>query len=394
MIYNEPRRPHPARALQRILSGGATRTGSDNQGESGAILILALVYIIVVSVTVLALASWATNDLSNTTHFNSYSGLQNAASSLTNTAIQSVRHYPIPTTMPTQDVATGQAPCWGSGATYSELSVNSGSSGNPVTYTVGVWCSTLENLSSSSTRIVTFSTCQLTSRLLGQSNPAAACAARPLLQAVVSFDDYPPQGSSKLTSQCNLIGGGTSCGQGMTLENWNWGGQLVNYITITSTAPGNAVVGGTQYVPTAIATSGDVVSITSGTSSVCTFASGAVSYVADGTCTLDFNDAGSGSYSAANQVTQSFFVGLGTQATLVVTSTNGSHTAGLTLTTSGGSGTGAVTYAVVNGTATGCSIVAGVLKATTSGTCKVTATKAADANYNATSSAQTTVTLS
>jgi len=84
------------------------------------------------------------------------------------------------------------------------------------------------------------------------------------------------------------------------------------------------------------------------------------------------------------------------QATLTVTSTSGTYGTALTLTTSGGSGTGAVTYSVVNGTASGCAITAippFQLTSTSAGTCLVTATKAADANYNATFSAQTTVTL-
>ena len=84
---------------------------------------------------------------------------------------------------------------------------------------------------------------------------------------------------------------------------------------------------------------------------------------------------------------------LADQATLSVTSTSGTYRHRLTLTTSGGSGTGAVTYAAVNGTASGCATLSGQLTASSAGTCLVTATKAADANYNATSSAQTTVTL-
>jgi hypothetical protein len=49
---------------------------------------------------------------------------------------------------------------------------------------------------------------------------------------------------------------------------------------------------------------------------------------------------------------------------------------------------------VANGSDSGCSVNGAVLTATTSGTCYVTATKAADANWNATVSAATTVTLS
>jgi outer membrane protein OmpA-like peptidoglycan-associated protein len=48
---------------------------------------------------------------------------------------------------------------------------------------------------------------------------------------------------------------------------------------------------------------------------------------------------------------------------------------------------------VTNGTATGCAVTSGVLTSQSSGTCIVTATKAADANYDAISSNATTIEL-
>jgi hypothetical protein len=64
-----------------------------------------------------------------------------------------------------------------------------------------------------------------------------------------------------------------------------------------------------------------------------------------------------------------------------------------TLSTTGGSGTGAVSYSV--GTSTGCSIVNGdqLTVSNASGTCSVTATKAADDNYSSKDSAAESVTL-
>jgi hypothetical protein len=81
------------------------------------------------------------------------------------------------------------------------------------------------------------------------------------------------------------------------------------------------------------------------------------------------------------------------QAELVVSSTQGTQGTPLALTVTGGSGSGSVSYTVANGTATGCAISGGNLSASTSGTCLVTATKAADSSYTAVSSSQTTVTL-
>ena len=80
-------------------------------------------------------------------------------------------------------------------------------------------------------------------------------------------------------------------------------------ITITSTAPASAVVGGATYTPTATATSDDTVVITSATTSICTISSGVVSFLAAGTCTLNFNDKGNSNYVAATQKTQTFSVG-------------------------------------------------------------------------------------
>ena len=65
----------------------------------------------------------------------------------------------------------------------------------------------------------------------------------------------------------------------------------------------------------------------------------------------------------------------------------------LTLTTSGGSGTGAVTYTVTPGTGTATIDATGKLTPTKVGTVTVTATKAADANYNAITSAPVTITI-
>ena len=95
----------------------------------------------------------------------------------------------------------------------------------------------------------------------------------------------------------------------------------------------------------------------------------------------------------AGTVTQQLIITLNRadQAALAVTSTSGTFGTGLALTTSGGSGTGDVSYAVVDGTASGCSVSGGLLSASSAGTCLVTATKAADSEYNAASSQRTTV---
>jgi len=82
-----------------------------------------------------------------------------------------------------------------------------------------------------------------------------------------------------------------------------------------------------------------------------------------------------------------------TQSTVTVTSTTGTFGSTVSLTTSGGNGAGAVTYAVTSAGTAGCSVSGTTLSATAAGTCTVTATKAADTNYNSGASAATTITF-
>jgi len=93
-------------------------------------------------------------------------------------------------------------------------------------------------------------------------------------------------------------------------------------IFFLSFAPGRAVVGGPTYTVFAFATSGLPVSfsIDPGAASVCSISGSTVSMVGAGTCVVDANQAGNGTYRAATTVRQSFTVGKGSQ-TITFTST-------------------------------------------------------------------------
>lgn len=109
------------------------------------------------------------------------------------------------------------------------------------------------------------------------------------------------------------------------------------------------------------------------------------------TPTVIFSGSNANRY-AVTYVTAPLTIARIAQATLTVTSTSATYGAGLTLTSSGGSGTGAVTYAVTSGS---CSVVGAQLTVGDAGsTCVVTASKAADDNYNAVSSVGTTISIS
>jgi hypothetical protein len=74
------------------------------------------------------------------------------------------------------------------------------------------------------------------------------------------------------------------------------------------------------------------------------------------------------------------------QADLHVASVKGMAGAKLTLSTNGGSGSGFVVFVATDGTARGCTITGDLLTAASAGTCDVVATKAASAQYEASTS--------
>ncbi len=77
-------------------------------------------------------------------------------------------------------------------------------------------------------------------------------------------------------------------------------------ITFASSPPNGAIAGGTYTVSATGGGSGNAVTFTSLTSTVCTVAGNSVSLDAGGTCTIAADQAGSAGYLAAPQVTQSF----------------------------------------------------------------------------------------
>lgn len=91
----------------------------------------------------------------------------------------------------------------------------------------------------------------------------------------------------------------------------------VQSVSIGTTQPSAATVGGATYSPTADATSGltPTITVDAAASTVCSITSGVVSFIGVGTCVLDANQAGNSDYLPANQFQQSFAVGQGTTTT-------------------------------------------------------------------------------
>ncbi|HEV7670787.1 MAG TPA: Ig-like domain-containing protein [Thermoanaerobaculia bacterium] len=108
-------------------------------------------------------------------------------------------------------------------------------------------------------------------------------------------------------------------------------------IAFTSTPPAMARIGGPTYTVTATATSGLTVTfaIDPSAAAVCTIAGSTVSFIGGGTCVINANQAGNGTYNPAPQVQQSFHVNFPPQLPNAVTYTTPGntqlHVAGATL---------------------------------------------------------------
>ena len=172
-----------------------------DQSESGSSLILALVYIVAMSLIVGALASWAMNDLNNTANFKNTSSRDYAATSATEVAIQSIRKTPLYSVTSSPQLGY----CWTPpSGTVSQLTING--------YTMAVWCTTVQNFADrTATRVVTFYTCL-------SSVTAVNCQASPVLVAQVAYGDYPPNAGPAETQTCTVW-----CGQSAVTRQWTWG---------------------------------------------------------------------------------------------------------------------------------------------------------------------------
>ncbi|MBP9867200.1 MAG: InlB B-repeat-containing protein, partial [Candidatus Pacebacteria bacterium] len=160
--------------------------------------------------------------------------------------------------------------------------------------------------------------------------------------------------------------------------------QTVTYPTTFSalSTTGGSGSGAVSYVVTSAGTAG------------CSVIGTTLSYTSAGTCTVTATKAADTNYLVTSSAAQTFTVNKGTQGALTVTNTTSTYGSGLTLSSSGGSGGGAVTYALVAAGTANCSVTSGgVVTFTAAGTCTVNATKAADTNYNAITSANATVTI-
>jgi hypothetical protein len=213
------------------VSGRRTARLNRTDDESGALLILALIFMTVISVICASLTVWVTNDLDNTSKFGSALSLQDASNSITQLALQDVRYNFTASTLN----ASPPAPCWTPASPAAPMSQELFNGEN-----VAVWCSTQWNPLSPDTRVVTFSTCQDAGNVLVPSGTAPAtisgyalaCEENPFLQVVVDFDDFPNTISA---SNCSPLGNST-CGTTFTVESWAFDPPVPSVATVGESA--------------------------------------------------------------------------------------------------------------------------------------------------------------
>ncbi|MBN8886222.1 MAG: SBBP repeat-containing protein [Rudaea sp.] len=142
--------------------------------------------------------------------------------------------------------------------------------------------------------------------------------------------------------------------------------------------------------------SGNAITYSSLTPSVCAVSSTTVTMVAAGTCTIAANQAGNANYAAAAQVTQTIAIGKANQAITFTSTAPASPTVGGTyaIIATGGASANPVTFSVDGGaTAGACSLAGSSVSFTGVGTCIIDANQAGNANYAAAAQVQQVVTI-
>lgn len=181
-----------------------TPARSGERDERGAVLILALVFLVAVSLVIMSLAQLAGSNLVATVQFDNALTMKSWANSVADVALQNARYNFASNTLE----ASAPVPCWGSSSSASLTD-----SLNNSTLTMSAWCTTSWNPFSSVTRVVTVSVC------VGGIT-AVECANRPLLEVVAAMNDYPNQFGPANCEPGTTQSSTSTCGTGMTIQSW------------------------------------------------------------------------------------------------------------------------------------------------------------------------------
>ncbi len=200
------------RARSKVtLQGSSNRRPMRNDTtERGAVLVLALIFVVAVGLVATALATWATNDLNNSKTFTTVEALHSDAGGMMKMSVNYVRYNPIISSNQAPGVASPVTACWG-GTDPTKVPVIDN-------LQVAVWCSTVWNPGDAVTRTVTFYACPA-------AVPASVCTSpgKALLTEVVVFDDYPSGVNAPIQALCTI-----TCGSGITVSGSTWGPSTID----------------------------------------------------------------------------------------------------------------------------------------------------------------------
>jgi Tfp pilus assembly protein PilX len=176
--------------------------------EGGAVLILALVFVIIVTFSVFGLITFGGVGIKNTTGLSGQRSLEYAADGATTAAIAAVRYSPYSFNF-AQLNSSQPTNCLPDGATFSSA-INSPDAAAPMSIngvSMAVDCIAGPSAPWPVTRVVTFYSC-----LQGPCTASNAVVA-----ATVDFEDVSSTGSSQCSISLNVF---STCGTGEVITNW------------------------------------------------------------------------------------------------------------------------------------------------------------------------------
>jgi hypothetical protein len=182
----------------------ATRT----RDESGAILVLALIFMVATALLITGLTAWEGNDIKNVGSLTSARNALNAADGAIQTAIANTRYeYPSSAILS----STGSF-CPSSGS--SQPSTNPFASNGPP---IVVWCKASTNLNQCpNIQNTLIPGCSRTETLFAYPKTqctSTSCSGAPYMESEIVFDDWSAQGNN----DCSPTGTPTTCGSTMTV---------------------------------------------------------------------------------------------------------------------------------------------------------------------------------
>ena len=150
-------------------------------------------------------------------------------------------------------------------------------------------------------------------------------------------------------------------------------------------------LGGTAPTPAATASSNLTVAYSSATASVCTVTGSTITVLTIGTCTINANQAGNGTYSPATQVQKSFLIGNSKTITFPDLSPITLGGAAPTLSATASSN---LTVAYTSATTAVCTVTGTTITVLTTGTCTINANQAGNGTYAAAAQVQKSFVIS